>query len=165
MTTINLDGSSSLFDEYPALEIIWHKASKGTYCHSACLVFDGPISGPWCKVSVKNRMIVAPSTKEERSFDMTVTRYLPYKVYDGRVYVPLNSFTMSKALGLCEYTPGKKHLVNYTSAIEFSRAETVEAYPFIDRMPPLLISKELIDAIPEGEKVTVHINLSNYVTL
>lgn len=165
MTTINLDGSPSLFDEYPALEITWHKVPKEPYCHSARLIFDGPISGPWCKVSVKNRMIVAPSTKEERSFDLTVTRYLPYKMVDGRVCVPLNSFTMAKALGLCEYTKGKKHLVNYTSAIEFSRAETVEAHPFIDGMPPMLISKELIDAIAEDEKVTVHINLTNNVTL
>lgn len=164
MVNLELDGSPSLFESLPALEITWHKFQKETYCNTARLIFESPLEDDLVKISVTIRNIIAPGKPEQKTVDYTVYNFLPCRRDNGLVCAAINSTKLVEAIGLCGFTKNSdgdySNLVRYPISISYKYSGIEESFAFIDQLPPLLICKNVLGSIKAGEKLASHINLS-----
>lgn len=157
------DGLPALNATYPALNIVWHKTPKETYCHSAQLMFNAPSGQSLATITLNYRQIFKPGKKISKSIESSVTRHLPCKSVDDCIIVPLDDTKLIDIIEMCEYTHGKKkkQLVRYPTGLSFSYAGEEKTFHFLDKFPLLLMCEPLLDQVEINDKITIHINLAD----
>lgn len=159
---LEIDGNLSLFETYPALEILWHKSQYGTYCYSARILCNSEIKEGIAEVTIDTKYIKAPGKSGKRTLDIPVTRFLPCAKINGLTQLPINDPELLKAIELCEFTKSKgknSKLVRYATGIRLRYSNAVQTFSFFEGLPPKLMCKDFLSPLKTNDKIITRLNL------
>lgn len=163
MKSIDLKGKIVEKDSYPYLSIIWHKSKWGTYCHSAVLRFANNAVEDLSVIEVICKITVLDKKKPVRFYYQPTATYLPVKVNEGVVSVPLNCSNLIDAISMNNWTLNKKkqrnRLIGRATGFKWTYAGNEYQYDFLpdNAYSPAMLCEPYLKDLREGEKLEIRI--------